>query len=54
MSLPFGFDAPAWDRLVAQAAGLAVALDGGVDEPVDDAEVAELATALRSLVAQYV
>ena len=54
MSLPFGFDAPAWERLVGQAAGLAVALDGGGEEPVDDAEVAELASALRSLVAQYV
>ena len=54
MSLPFGFDAPAWERLVGEAARLAAALDGGGEEPVDDAEVAELAAALRALVAQYV
>ena len=54
MGLPFGFDAPAWERLVGQAAGLAVALDGGSEGPTGDHEVAELASALRSLVAQYV
>ncbi len=56
MSLPFGFDGPAWERLVGQATGLAAALDGGEDAEgaTDDADVAELATALRALVAQYV
>ncbi|MFM7064330.1 MAG: hypothetical protein ACKO04_12675 [Actinomycetes bacterium] len=57
MSIPFGFDASAWDRLVGQASGLADALDGGdeeADAPAADADVAELAAALRSLVAQYV
>jgi len=54
MALPFGFDAPAWERLVGQAAGLAAALDGESEEPTDDAAVAELASAVRALVAQYV
>ena len=54
MGLPFGFDAPAWERLVGQAAALAAALNGGSEEPTDDAGVAELASALRALVAQYV
>lgn len=54
MALPFGFDAPAWERLVGQAAGLAAALDGGSGEPADDGAVAALAGALRALVAQYV
>ena len=54
MSLPFGFDAPAWERLVGQATSLAAALDGESEEPTDDAEVAELASALKALVSQYV
>jgi hypothetical protein len=54
MGLPFGFDAPAWERLVGQADGLAAALDGESAEATDDAAVAELATALRTLVSQYV
>ncbi|MFM7064591.1 MAG: hypothetical protein ACKO04_14045 [Actinomycetes bacterium] len=56
MSIPFGFDAPAWERLVGQAAALASALDGGDETgpPEDDAGVAEVAGALRALVAQYV
>jgi len=42
---------------VGQAAGLAAALDGGdegADAPAEDGDVAELAWALRALVAQYV
>jgi hypothetical protein len=53
---PFGFEPPEWHRLLARAREVRDALvaEPGGDAAVDDAALAELASALRDLVRRYV
>lgn len=51
LRLPYGFEAPVWERIVAGATGLREAIEG---DEVGDEQIEELATEYRDLLRQYV
>lgn len=51
LRLPYGFEAPVWERIVSGATDLRVAIEG---DEVGDEEIEELATEYRNLLRQYV
>lgn len=51
LRLPYGFEAPVWERIVSGASDLRVAIEG---DEVGDEEIEELATEYRNLLRQYV